>query len=72
MVGTAGACPLSGMAKLYGPEGMPSSSAVKLEPFGDRSEVNETEVPGEYKVGVTQGRVCSCRETGLPLKIKLA
>jgi hypothetical protein len=52
---------LSGKARLKGPEGTPSSRAVKLEPFGDRSEVNEMEVPtsvSDGKDGVTQGCIC--------------
>jgi len=51
---------LSGKAKLKGPEGTPSSSAVKLEPFGDRSEVNETEVPLKSKVAKSVLDLVTC------------
>ena len=76
IVGFEGSCVLSGKAKLNGPEATPSSRAVKLEPVGDRSEVNEMEVPTEVsddKNGVTQCCICkNCRKAGLPLKSKVA
>ena len=61
MVGVERTCVFSGKAKLKGPEGTPSSRAVKLEPFEDRSEVNETEVPtkvSDDEDGVIQCYIC--------------
>ena len=61
-MGVERSCVLPGKAKLKGPEETPSSRAVKLEPFEDRSEVNETEVPteaSESKDSVTQ--YCNCK-----------
>jgi hypothetical protein len=76
IVGIARSGLLSGMSKLKGAEGTPSRRAVKLEPFGDRSEVSNTEVPTDIsgdKNSATQCHICKSRgKAGIPLKIKVA